>query len=131
MRAYLREQMVLARECSPLILWIAVLLVAVYFPRSVISFGLSTLAYLFFAYLENQERPFWGQVRAGVLVTSAAASLFVPGWQSELIFVGLNLLRVLDVYFELRGAKPLERLARSTSTAATMHLIFAILIFKR
>ncbi|CAN1541803.1 hypothetical protein MCEMSE15_01798 [Fimbriimonadaceae bacterium] len=76
MRTCLREQMVLARECSPHFLWIAVLLVAVYFPRSVISFGLSTLAYLFFVFLESKERPFWGQVRAGVLATAAAASMF-------------------------------------------------------
>ncbi len=131
MKALLREQMTLARECSPQFLWIAVFLVAVYFPHSVIALGLSTVAYLFFAYLENQERPFWGQVRAGVLVTAAAASLFFPGWQSELVFVGFNLLRVLDAYFELGGVKPLERLARSTSSAATIHYMVAFFFLKR
>jgi len=131
MRALIREQMILARECSPQFLWVAVFLVVVYFPRSVIALGLSTVAFLFFAYLENQERQFWGQVRAGVLATAAAASLFFPGWQSELIFVGLNLLRVLDAYFELRGVKPLERLARSTSSAATIHYMVAFFFLRR
>lgn len=131
MRTCLREQMVLARECSPHFLWIAVLLVAVYFPRSIISYGLSTLAYLFFVFLESKERPFWGQVRAGVLATAAAASMFFPGWQRDCIFFGLNFLLALDVYFELKGRSELERLARSMSTPAFMHWMVAFMVLKR
>jgi hypothetical protein len=131
MKAMLREQMTLARESSPYFLWFAVMLVAVYFPRSDISFGLSTLAYLFFVYLESKERPFWGRIRAGVLATAAAASLFIPGWQRDVIYLGLNFLLALDVYIELKGRSQIERLARSMSSPVWMHWMIVVIFLKR